>query len=181
MTHQKTSKKVMNINDLGDNWLTLHKMTTSQFNGLEIDNKIDYILIRRLKFDSKLDNISPFIKKIYIQSVKFDDYYYNEQTFDNEDFNVFKNNKENLLIAKSYNFFERRYQPFFRKFIKCPFDVQVKHYQESFTFYHAGKRDYFNDRIKDNEEDAITIKREEISGGIFKLIYDQIKNEMSIE
>lgn len=159
MTDQKSSKIILDIANFGNDWLIIEKITTSQFNSLEIDSEIDYILIKRLKFDSKLDNILPFIKKIYIQSVKFDNEYYNEQIFIKDDFKVFKNSKENSFVCKTYNLFEKRYQPFFLKFIKCPFNVQIKHYQECGTYEHMGRRDFFNRKMSNQKEDTVTILR----------------------
>lgn len=163
MTDQKSSKKVLNLANLGKNWLIINKITTSQFNSLEVDSNVDYIIIKRLRFDSKLDNIPVFIKKIYIECVKFDNDFYNEQNLKKADFKVFKNGKEDELIAKCYNFFETRYQPFFQKFIKCPFNVTVKHYQECNTFEHAGRKGYFDEQMNDKTEDKVTLLRRLLS------------------
>lgn len=163
MTDQKSSKIIINMDNLGDNWLIINKITTKQFNALVVAPNIDYILIKRLKFDSKMDNIPVFIKKIYIECVKFDDYWYNEQTFQKDDFKIFKNNREDLLLLKTYNFFEKRYQPFFQKFIKCPFNVTIKHFQMVDTFEHSGKCRHFDFKMVDKEQDTVTLIRRFLS------------------
>jgi hypothetical protein len=130
MVHQKIQNKIMSINELGKNWLQLNKVLTSELNALDIETTIDYILIRRLKFDCKLDNIPPFIKKIYIESVKIDKKFYDTIKFNDSAFKIFRQPNNAWVICKSYNYFEKRYQPFFIDLIKVPFSTQIKHYQE---------------------------------------------------
>lgn len=165
MVHQKFQNKIMSINELGKNWLQLNKVLTSELNALDIETTIDYILIRRLKFDCKLDNIPPFIKKIYIESVKIDKKFYDTKIYkDDNAFKIFKNPNNAWVICKSYNYFEKRYQPFFIDLIKVPFSTQIKHYQECTDdnfLLNDIKSKYFNNQMNDkiDEKNSLTYQR----------------------
>jgi hypothetical protein len=164
MVHQKNQNKIMSVNELGSDWLQLNKVSTSELNALDIETTIDYILIRRLKFDSKLDNIPPFIKKIYIESVKIDKKFFDTKIFKDDAFKIFKNPNSAWVVCKSYNYFEKRYQPFFIDLIKVPFSTAIKHYQECTDnnfLLNDIKSKYFNNQMIEqvDEKKSLTYRR----------------------